>query len=110
MNRPCIPDDCVPPEWLVKNSDGSIRAIPLPQTLSMVLNPAKYARKVPDLTGLTAEQVTGALAALDLVAQIIDLSPSSGKSPRIVRDLSPKPGINLPAGALVKVNVIVPDA
>jgi endonuclease YncB( thermonuclease family) len=110
MNRPCIPNDCVPPEWLVKNSDGSIRAIPLPQTLSMVLNPAKYARKVPDLTGLTAEQVTGALAALDLVAQIIDLSPSSGKSPRIVRDLSPKPGTNLPAGALVKVNVIVPDA
>jgi len=110
MNRPCIPNDCVPPEWLVKNSDGSIRAIPLPQTLSMVLNPAKYARKVPDLTGLTAEQATGALAALDLVAQIIDLSPSSGKSPRIVRDLSPKPGTNLPAGALVKVNVIVPDA
>lgn len=110
MHRPCIPNDCVPPEWLVKNFDGSIRAIPLPQTLSMVLNPAKYARKVPDLTGLTAEQVTGALAALDLVAQIIDLSPSSGKSLRIVKDLSPKPGTNLPAGALVKVNVIVPDA
>lgn len=110
MHRPCIPNDCVPPEWLVKNFDGSIRAIPLPQTLSMVLNPAKYARKVPDLTGLTAEQVTGALAALDLVAQIIDLSPNSGKSLRIVKDLSPKPGTNLPAGALVKVNVIVPDA
>jgi beta-lactam-binding protein with PASTA domain len=76
----------------------------------MVLNPAKYARKVPDLTGLTAEQVTGALAALDLTAQIIDLSPNAGKSPRIVRDLLPKPGTNLPAGATVKVNVIVPDA
>ena len=110
MHRPCIPNDCVAPEWLSKNVDGSARVIPLPQTLSMVLNPAKYARKVPDLTGLTAEQVTGALAALDLTAQIIDLSPNSGKSPRIVRDLSPKPGTNLPAGAVVKVNVIVPDA
>ena len=110
MHRPCIPNDCSPPDWLNKNSDGSTRVIPLPQTLSMVLNPAKYARKVPDLTGLTAEQVTGALAALDLTAQIIDLSPNSGKSPRIVRDLLPKPGTNLPAGASVKVNVIVPDA
>ena len=110
MHRPCIPNDCSPPDWLNKNSDGSTRVIPLPQTLSMVLNPAKYARKVPDLTGLTAEQVTGALAALDLTAQIIDLSPNSGKSPRIVRDLLPKPGTNLPAGATVKVNVIVPDA
>jgi len=110
MHRPCIPNDCSPPDWLNKNSDGSTRVIPLPQTLSMALNPAKYARKVPDLTGLTAEQVTGALAALDLTAQIIDLSPNSGKSPRIVRDLLPKPGTNLPAGATVKVNVIVPDA
>jgi len=110
IHRPCIPNDCVAPEWLVKNTDGSSRAIPLPQTLSMVLNPAKYARKVPDLTGLTAEQVTGALAALDLVAQIVDLSPNAGKANRTVRDLSPKPGTNLPAGAVVKVNVIVPDA
>ena len=99
-----------PPDWLSKNSDGSTRVIPLPQTLSMALNPAKYARKVPDLTGLTAEQVTGALAALDLTAQIIDLSPNAGKSQRIVKDLLPKPGTNLPAGATVKVNVIVPDA
>lgn len=110
MHRPCIPNDCVAPDWVSKNADGSARVIPLPQTLSMVLNPAKYARIVPDLTGLTAEQVTGALAALDLTTQIIDLSPNSGKSPRIVRDLSPKPGTNLPAGAVVKVNVIVPDA
>jgi endonuclease YncB( thermonuclease family) len=110
MHRPCIPNDCSPPDWQNKNSDGSTRVIPLPQTLSMALNPAKYARKVPDLTGLTAEQVTGALAALDLTAQIIDLSPNAGKSQRIVKDLLPKPGTNLPAGATVKVNVIVPDA
>ena len=110
MHRPCIPNDCAAPEWLLKNSDGSARVIPLPQTLSMVLNPAKYARKVPDLTGLTSEQVVGALAGLDLIAQIVDLSPNSGKAPRIVRDLSPKPGTNVPAGATVKVNVIVPDA
>jgi len=110
LHRPCIPNDCVAPEWLVKNSDGSARVIPLPQTLSMVLNPAKYARKVPDLTGLSAEQVTGALAALDLVAQIVDQSPNSGKATRMVRDLSPKMGTNLPAGAQVKVYVGVPDA
>ena len=110
MHRPCIPNDCAAPEWLLKNSDGSARVIPLPQTLSMILNPAKYARKVPDLTGLTSEQVVGALAGLDLIAQIVDLSPNSGKAPRIVRDLSPKPGTNVPAGAIVKVNVIVPDA
>ena len=110
MHRPCIPNDCAAPDWLLKNSDGSTRVIPLPQTLSMILNPAKYARKVPDLTGLTSEQVTGALAGLDLIAQIVDLSPNAGKASRIVRDLSPKPGTNLPAGAIVKVNVIVPDA
>ena len=110
LHRPCIPNDCVAPEWLVKNPDGSVRVIPLPQTLSMVLNPAKYARKVPDLTGLSAEQVTGALAALDLVAQIVDQSPNSGKATRMVRDLSPKMGTNLPAGAQVKVYVGVPDA
>ena len=110
LHRPCIPNDCVVPEWLIKNPDGSARAIPLPQTLSMVLNPAKYARKVPDLTGLSAEQVTGALAALDLVAQIVDQSPNSGKATRMVRDLSPKMGTNLPAGAQVKVYVGVPDA
>ena len=110
IHRPCLPNDCDAPDWLLKNLDGSVRAIPLPQTLSMVLNSAKYARKVPDLTGLTAEQVTGALAALDLVAQIVDLSPNAGKAIRTVRDLSPKPGTNLPAGAIVKVNVIVPDA
>ena len=92
IHRPCVPNDCVAPEWLIKNPDGSARVIPLPQTLSMVLNPAKYARKVPDLTGLSAEQVTGALAALDLVAQIIDQSPNSGKATRMVRDLSPKMG------------------
>lgn len=110
LHRPCIPNDCVVPEWLIKNPDGSARAIPLPQTLSMVLNPAKYARKVPDLTGLSAEQVAGALAALDLVAQIVDQSPNSGKATRMVRDLSPKMGTNLPAGAQVKVYVGVPDA
>jgi len=110
LHRPCIPNDCVAPEWLIKNPDGSARTIPLPQTLSMVLNPAKYARKVPDLTGLSAEQVTGALAALDLVAQIVDQSPNSGKATRMVRDLSPKMGTNLPAGAQVKVYVGVPDA
>ncbi len=110
LHRPCIPNDCVAPEWLIKNPDGSARAIPLPQTLSMVLNPAKYARKVPDLTGLSAEQVAGALAALDLVAQIVDQSPNSGKATRMVRDLSPKMGTNLPAGAQVKVYVGVPDA
>ena len=110
MHRPCIPNDCVAPEWLSKNVDGSARVIPLPQTLSMVLNPAKYARKVPDLTGLSAEQVAGALAALDLVAQIVDQSPNSGKATRMVRDLSPKMGTNLPAGAQVKVYVGVPDA
>ena len=110
IHRPCVPNDCVAPEWLIKNPDGSARVIPLPQTLSMVLNPAKYARKVPDLTGLSAEQVTGALAALDLVAQIIDQSPNSGKATRMVRDLSPKMGTNLPAGAQVKVYVGVPDA
>ena len=110
MHRPCIPNDCAAPDWLLKNLDGSTRVIPLPQTLSMILNPAKYARKVPDLTGLTSEQVVGALAGLDLIAQIVDLSPNSGKAPRIVRDLFPIPGTNLPAGAIVKVNVIVPDA
>lgn len=110
MHRPCVPNNCVAPEWLSKNPDGSARVIPLPQTLSMVINPAKYARKVPDLTGLTAEQVTGALAALDLVAQIFDQSPNSGKASRTVREMSPKSGTNLPAGAQVKVYVGVPDA
>lgn len=108
-HRPCIPIDCTAPQWVSKNFDGTDRAIPLPQTLSMVLNPARYARKVPDLTGLTAEQATGALAALGLVAQIFDQNPNVGKVARTVKEVLPKPGTNLPAGAQVKVYVSVSD-
>ena len=110
IHRPCIPTDCVKPEWLTKNFDGSVRTIPLPVTLAIALNPSKYGRVVPDMTGLTEEQAKVALTPLSLNVAIVDKSngaageSSGGKS---VVDQSPKPGANLPPNTTVTVYIDV---
>lgn len=99
MHRYCIPKDCVRPDWVTKNLDGSERSIPLPQTLSIALNPSKYGRVVPDMTGLTEEQARLALSPLQLDVVIIDRSEAqSGQTPgeKSVVDQNPKAGANLP--------------
>lgn len=111
MHRPCLPTDCVKPGWLTKNLDGSGRNIPLPTTLSIALNPAKYGRVVPDMTGLTEEQAKSALTPLPLSVVVVDKSAvtagesGSVNSVKIVVDQSPKPGANLPPNATVTVYV-----
>lgn len=104
QHRPCIPSDCVKPEWLTKNSDGSLRAIPLPQTLSIALNPQRYGLVVPDMTGLTDEQAKVALAPLQLNVIVFDRSNGTAGEKRVVEQ-SPKSGAILPAGGTVTVNV-----
>lgn len=100
IHRPCIPSDCSKPEWLTKNFDGSARAIPLPQTLSILLNPSKYGRVVPDMTGLTEEQAKVALVPLQLVVTVIDKS-NGAPGEKIVVDQNPKVGVNLPPNGQV---------
>ena len=108
MHRHCIPKDCVRPDWVTKNLDGSERSIPLPQTLSIALNPSKYGRVVPDMTGLTEEQAKLALSPLQLNVAIIDRSNlQSGETPGVksVIDQNPKAGANLPPNGTVTVFV-----
>lgn len=108
MHRHCIPKDCVRPDWVIKNLDGSERSIPLPQTLSIALNPSKYGRAVPDMTGLTEEQAKVALSPLQLNVVIVDQSKvQSGETPGVksVIDQNPKAGANLPANGTVTVYV-----
>ena len=100
MHRHCIPNDCIKPEWLTKNPDGSNRAIPLPQTLSIALNPGKYGRVVPDMTGLTEEQAKFALTPLQLNVLIIDRSNGTAGEKSVV-DQNPKAGANLPPNGTV---------
>lgn len=106
MHRHCIPNDCLRPEWVTKNLDGTERAIPLPQTLSLLLNPGKYGRVVPDMTGLTEEQAKVALTPLQLNVVIVDRSAiTAGENVGVkgVVDQSPKAGANLPPNATVTV-------
>ncbi len=117
MHRHCIPLDCTRPDWLTKSGDGSDRAIPLPQTLSIALNPGKYGRVVPDMTGLTAEQAAVALTPLQLNVVLIDKSSevaggamsgtTSSTSEKSVVDQNPKAGTNLPPNGTVTVYIDV---
>lgn len=110
LHRPCIPTDCLKPEWLAKNSDGTLRSIPLPVTLSIAMNPGKFGRVVPDMTGLTEEQAKVALTPLALNVAIVDKSNiPAGESGGVksVVDQSPRPGANLPPNATVTVYVDV---
>ena len=106
MHRPCIPTDCTKPDWLIKNLDGSARSIPLPQTLTLALNPGKYGRVVPDMTGLTEEQAKVALLPLQLSVTLIDKS-NGAEGDKSVIDQSPKPGANLPPNGTVTVYIDV---
>ncbi len=108
MHRPCIPNDCVRPDWVTKNLDGSERAIPLPQTLTLLLNPGKYGRVVPDMTGLTEEQAKVALTPLQLNVIVVDRSSvAAGESvgAKGVVDQSPKAGANLLPNSTVTVYI-----
>ena len=110
IHRPCIPTDCSKPEWLAKNSDGTLRSIPLPVTLSIAMNPGKFGRVVPDMTGLTEEQAKVALTPLALNVAIVDKSNiPAGESGGVksVVDQNPRPGANLPPNATVTVYVDV---
>ena len=100
VHRPCLPVDCTKPEWLVKNLDNSPRSIPLPQTLSILLNPVKYGRIVPDMTGLTEEQAKVALTPLQLLVTVIDKSNGAAGEKSVV-DQNPKPGSYLPPNGTV---------
>jgi endonuclease YncB( thermonuclease family) len=104
LHRHCIPTDCPKPEWLTKNSDGTVRAIQLPQTLSIALNPQRYGLVVPDMTGLTDEQAKLALTPLQLNVTVTDRSNGVAGEKRVVEQ-SPKSGAILPAGGTVIVYV-----
>jgi len=106
MHRPCVPTDCAKPEWLSKNSDNSLRAIPLPQTLSIAMNPGKYGRVVPEMTGLTEEQAKVALTPLQLGVTLVDRS-NGAQGEKFVVDQNPKSGANLPPTGNVTVYVDV---
>lgn len=106
IHRPCVPTDCVKPDWLSKNSENVPRTIPLPQTLSILLNPIKYGRVVPDMIGLTPEQASVALTPLQLLVSIVDKSNQS-TGDKGVTDQNPKAGAYLPINGSVTVYVDV---
>jgi len=94
IHRPCLPVDCAKPDWLSKNSDNSSRATPFPRTLTLVMNPGRYGRVVPDMTGLTEEQAKVALTPLQLAVTLVDKSDGAQGEKSVVDQL-PKPGANL---------------
>jgi len=94
IHRPCLPVDCAKPDWLSKNSDNSSRATPFPRTLTLVMNPGRYGRVVPDMTGLTEEQAKVALTPLQLAVTLVDKS-GGAQGEKSVVDQLPKPGANL---------------
>jgi hypothetical protein len=100
MHRHCIPTDCAKPEWLTKNEDGTPRSIPLPQTLSIALNPGKFGRIVPDMTGLTPEQAQVALTPLQLNVVLVDRSGALAGEKSVV-DQNPKAGAYLAPNEMV---------
>ena len=102
MHRPCIPTDCPKPDWVTKNLDGFLRNIPLPQTLSLALNPGKYGRIVPNMAGLTEQQAKVALAPLELAVTLIDKSNGAIGDKNVI-DQNPKPGAYLPPNGTVTV-------
>ena len=106
MHRPCLPLDCAKPDWLSKNSDNSSRATPFPRTLTLVLNPGKYGRLVPDMTGLTEEQAKVALTPLQLAVTLVDKS-GGAQGEKSVVDQLPKPGANLLPNSVVTVYIDV---
>ena len=74
------------------------------------MNPGKFGRVVPDMTGLTEEQAKVALTPLALNVAIVDKSNiPAGESGGVksVVDQSPRPGANLPPNATVTVYVDV---
>lgn len=106
IHRPCLPVDCAKPDWLSKNSDNSSRATPLPRTLTLVMNPGRYGRVVPDMTGLTEEQAKVALTPLQLAVTLVDKS-GGAQGEKSVVDQIPKPGANLLPDSVVSVYIDV---
>ena len=106
MHRPCFPVDCAKPDWLSKNSDNSSRATPFPRTRTLVMNPGRYGRVVPDMTGLTEEQAKVALTPLQLAVTLVDKS-NGAQAEKSVVDQIPKPGANLLPDSIVTVYVDV---
>lgn len=106
MHRPCFPVDCAKPDWLSKNSDNSSRATPFPRTLTLVMNPGRYGRVVPDMTGLTEEQAKVALTPLQLAVTLVDKS-GGAQGEKSVVDQLPKPGANLLPDSVVTVYIDV---
>jgi endonuclease YncB( thermonuclease family) len=104
MHRPCLPVDCAKPDWLSKNSDNSSRATPFPRTLTLVMNPGRYGRVVPDMTGLTEEQAKVALTPLQLAVTLVDKS-GGAQGEKSVVDQLPKPGANLLPDSVVTVYI-----
>lgn len=106
MHRPCFPVDCAKPDWLSKNSDNSSRVTPFPRTLTLVMNPGRYGRVVPDMTGLTEEQAKVALTPLQLAVTLVDKS-GGAQGEKSVVDQLPKPGANLLPDSVVTVYIDV---
>ncbi|MFZ9926413.1 MAG: lamin tail domain-containing protein [Candidatus Nanopelagicaceae bacterium] len=106
IHRPCLPVDCAKPDWLSKNSDNSSRATPFPRTLTLVMNPGRYGRVVPDMTGLTEEQAKVALTPLQLAVTLVDKS-GGAQGEKSVVDQIPKPGANLLPDSVVSVYIDV---
>jgi endonuclease YncB( thermonuclease family) len=106
IHRPCLPIDCAKPDWLSKNSDNSIRDIPFPRTLTLAMNPGRYGRVVPDMTGLTEEQAKVALTPLQLAVTLVDKS-NGAQAEKSVVDQIPKPGANLLPDSIVTVYIDV---
>ena len=106
MHRPCFPVDCAKPDWLSKNSDNSSRVTPFPRTLTLVMNPGRYGRVVPDMTGLTEEQAKVALTPLQLAVTLVDKSDGAQGEKSVVDQL-PKPGANLLPDSVVTVYIDV---
>ena len=106
IHRPCLPVDCAKPDWLSKNSDNSSRVTPFPRTLTLVMNPGRYGRVVPDMTGLTEEQAKVALTPLQLAVTLVDKS-GGAQGEKSVVDQLPKPGANLLPDSVVTVYIDV---
>lgn len=70
------------------------------------MNPGKYGRVVPEMTGLTEEQAKVALTPLQLGVTLVDRS-NGAQGEKFVVDQNPKSGANLPPTGNVTVYIDV---
>jgi beta-lactam-binding protein with PASTA domain len=70
------------------------------------MNPGRYGRVVPDMTGLTEEQAKVALTPLQLAVTLVDKS-GGAQGEKSVVDQLPKPGANLLPDSVVTVYIDV---